>query len=327
METAELLKWVTAYWASQAIFTGARLGLFDVLTDSWKDPRSLARIIRADARALDPLLHALAALGVLRKRGNRFRLTAQAARVLSSKSPQSLAPLLRIHADRFAEWAKLPRVVKTGRPVPATGLFVKPAPRTRRFISAMEAMARQSVADFIRAVDLSACRHLLDVGGGSGAYSIALCRAYPSLKATILDLPGTLTFTRRYVRAAGMRHRIAFLPGDFQRVPLPKAYDAILVSHILHSNSPAACRVLLRRLGRALKPQGVLLVRDFFLDASRTGPLWPALFALNMLLWTAGGRSYAWGEVEHWLRQAGFRRLRRVPMPLHEGEGLLIATR
>ncbi len=327
MNAAEIMKWVTAYWASQAVLTGARLGLFDALTGAWRDVRGLARIIRSDPRALDPLLHALAAIGVVKKRGNKFRLTSQTARLLSSKGPASLAPLLRIHADRFAEWAKLPRVVKKGRPLPATGLFVRPVARTRRFISAMEATAQQSVADFVRTVDLSAHRHLLDVGGGSGAYSIALCRAYPSLKVTILDLPGTLTFTRKYVRAAGMLDRISFLPGDFHRIQLRKEYDAILLSHILHSNSPQTCQALLGRLSRALKAKGVLLVRDFFLDPSRTGPLWPALFGLNMLLWTPGGRSYAWGEVETWLRRVGFRRFRRVPMPVHKGDGLLIATR
>lgn len=327
MNAAELLKVVTAYWSAQAVLTGTRLGLFDVLTDHSRDLRTLARITRCDARALDQLLHALVALGLVKKRGDRFRLTAQAAPLLSSKSSRNLLPLLQIHHDRFADWAKLSRVVRRGKPLPAVGLFVKPVARTRRFIDAMEAMARHGAHGLVEAANLSGHRHLLDVGGGSGAYSIALCRAYPSLKATILELPGTLTFTRKYVREAGMLDRISFLAGDYHSLEFRKEYDAILVSHILHSIGPKACQALLTRLSRALRRDGVLLVREFFLDRSRTRSTWPALFSLNMLLWTAEGRTYSWYEVETWLRRAGLRRFRRASVPLHEGEGLLTATR
>ncbi|MBI3988930.1 MAG: methyltransferase domain-containing protein [candidate division NC10 bacterium] len=324
---SDLIALASGYWASQGFLTALKLGVFEGLKDRPKTPGQLARTLRLDQRGVDLLLHALATLGLVEKVGAGFQLPSGLKPLLVSEGPQTLVPYLRIHHDRFAAWALLPRVVKRGKPAPAPDLFVQSTPRTRRFIAAMEAMAAHTAKTLAEMLDLSRCSHLLDVGGGSGAYSIVLCRAYPSLHATVLDLPGTLVFTRRYVRAARMEDRIRLLPRDYHRVRFPNNYDAILLSHILHSNGPEACQRLLHRLVKTLRPGGTLIIRDYFLEDSRSHPSWPALFSLNMLLWTKEGRSYSWGEVEGWLKREGLRDFKREQIPFLEGEGVLVARK
>jgi len=142
----------------------------------------------------------------------------------------------------------------------------------------------------------------------------------------VCDLPTTRAFAERTIAAHGLTDRITFAPADYDSDPLPGGFDAAWLSHVLHGESPTAAATLLRKAAAALKPGGLLLVQEFILDDSRDGPLFPALFSLNMLVGTPGGQAYSGAEIAGMLEAAGAVGARRLPLELPNGAGIMAAT-
>ncbi|MDR3747319.1 MAG: methyltransferase, partial [Acidobacteriota bacterium] len=166
----------------------------------------------------------------------------------------------------------------------------------------------------------------LDLGGGSGAYSIAFAKAAPELHAEVVDLADVLPLTQEHIRKAGLADRISTREGDMMTVPLENgAYDVVLLSAICHMYSPEENQQLVRRAFDALAPGGRLVVADFILEADKTAPRSGALFALNMLVGTRAGASYSEPEYASWMKAAGFSETKRVRIP--GPVNLMIATK
>jgi 3-hydroxy-5-methyl-1-naphthoate 3-O-methyltransferase len=166
---------------------------------------------------------------------------------------------------------------------------------------------------------------MLDLGGGSGALSIAFARAIPGLKSVIVDLGDVVPLAQEYIRKAGFADRITAHVGDMLRDPLGEDYDLILVSAICHMFSAEDNRGLFQRAYGALGSGGRLVVQDFILEPSKTAPRVAALFSLNMLVGTRAGSSYSEPEYAGWMRDVGFSDVRRVRLP--GPSGLMIGVR
>jgi cyclopropane fatty-acyl-phospholipid synthase-like methyltransferase len=164
-------------------------------------------------------------------------------------------------------------------------------------------------------LDLKNRKKLLDVGSGPGAYAIQFCQHYPELHATLFDRETTKPFARDMIKCHGLEDRITFSSGDFNVDKLGSNYDVIWGSHILHSNPITDVQALINTFFDALQPGGELLIQELILDDSKCSPQFPALFSLNMLLNTPDGRSYAQGELEEMMREAGFNHLSRLEPP------------
>jgi len=167
----------------------------------------------------------------------------------------------------------------------------------------------------VRSVGVENVRRMLDVGGGSGAYSIAFARANLALRADILDLSSVEPIARRHIQEAGVADRVHVRPGDLRSGPLGEGYDLVFVSAICHMLSPDENLDLLRRCHQALAPGGRVVIQDFILEPDKTAPRFAALFALNMLVGTRAGASYSEPEYSAWLAEAGFQDIRHIRLP------------
>jgi hypothetical protein len=143
---------------------------------------------------------------------------------------------------------------------------------------------------------------------------MAMARARPELTATIFDLPEVLPLTREYIAAAGMQQRVGVLPGDYREAEFGHGFDLILLSSIVHSNSPALNTDLLRRCAAALASGGRIVIKDFLVNEDRSGPPQAVLFALNMLVNTNAGDTYSEGEIRAWLKTAGLPAVERFEL-------------
>ena len=103
--------------------------------------------------------------------------------------------------------------------------------------------------------------------------------------------------------------------GDFHTDDYGQDFDVVYISNIIHMLSPDQTRQLLTKAGQALVSGGRVLVKDFFLDDTRTAPAWTAQFSVNMLVSTKGGKSYTLTEMSALLEQTGFGGLETVPIP------------
>jgi ubiquinone/menaquinone biosynthesis C-methylase UbiE len=161
-------------------------------------------------------------------------------------------------------------------------------------------------------VEPGRARRLIDVGGGSGSYTIAFLSAVPGMTATLFDLPDVVEMARERLQTDGVMDRVTLVSGDFYNDELPTGHDLAFLSAIIHQNSPAQNEVLFRNIHRALEPGGRIVVRDHVMSQDRTDPVEGALFAVNMLVGTPEGGTYTFEEISSGLSAAGFDRIRLI---------------
>lgn len=313
---------IRGFWPSRVVLTALELDIFTAIGDGGT-AKQIAAKIRCAVRSSEMLLNALVALKLLNKSGETYTNTAVSARFFVEGSPDS-ARLGQLHmANLWKSWSTLTEAVKTGTSVATRGDgngWVEP------FIAAMENNSRGRARAIAQAVGINGTKRMLDLGGGSGAYSIAFVQSAPGLQSEIVDLDAVLPITQEHIRKAGLAGRITTRPGDMLTVPLDSGkYELVLLSAICHMFSPEENAQLLKRSYAALAPKGRLVISDFVLDADKTAPRFGALFALNMLVNTRAGSSYSEPEYDKWLKEAGFAETKRVRMP--GPANLMIATK
>ena len=315
----ELAQSIRGFQESRVILTALELDLFTAL-QSGATAAQAAACAGADARATEMLLNALVSLDLVRKEGAVFHNAPAAARFLAADSPDS-ARMAMLHTARlWRRWSGLTECVRKGTAEPDE----RSAESTEAFIAAMHHNARQRAEQLAQATAAGASR-MLDVGGGSGAYSIAFAQANPQLRVEVFDQPAVLAIAQRHIRDAGLTNRITTRVGDLRADEFGAGYDLVLISAICHMLGEEENRGLLARAFRALAPGGHVVIQDFLLRADKTGPRAGALFSLNMLVNTRDGASYSEDEYTAWLSEAGFAQVRRVPMP--GPAGVLIGMR
>lgn len=201
-------------------------------------------------------------------------------------------------------WAQLAEAVTSGKRVERRS-YGEDVER-ESFLMGMLNLAMGLAPQVAECFPLQGRTRLLDLGGGPGTYAIHFCLANPELSAVILDRPTTEPFARKTVAGYGLSERIDFIGGDFNSVPIAGGpYDVAWLSHILHSNSRSECERCIEKTVVAMEPGGVIMIHDFFLDDTKDGPEFPALFALNMLVGTDGGRAYSREEIVDMLEKSG----------------------
>jgi len=304
-EKKDAMMLARAFMSSRIILTAAELDLFTIIQDSPTTAEKIASGFGLDRRALERVLDCLVTFGLLQKNGGTYSLTHEGT-PYSSKHPASELPMLLHMSHLWDSWSGLTEVV---RKVPGA----ERKPRIHRdidgrqaFIGAMHVGGRSLSEQIARSLDLRIYRKLLDIGGGSGTYTIAFLNRNPQLRATLFDLKEVVPMARERLSSEGLLDRVELVAGDFYSDDLPGGCDLALLSAIIHQNSRQQNLQLFRKVYRSLEPGGMLLIRDYIMDVERTHPQQGALFAVNMLINTTGGGTYTFHEVAQDLKEAGF---------------------
>jgi hypothetical protein len=295
------------YWHAQPLFVLVERGIFEALSGEGTGADELCRRCEMDPLAGEGLLHAGVALGLLKKRDRRFFHSELSSRFLTAHSPESLVHWIRV-MGRWAEaWSRLGVAIRTGAPVESQALRLGKDPRyLEDFILGMHEYAQRTSDDVAAALALDGARRLVDVGGGAGTYSIALCRRHPELHARILDLEPVLPFTRALLQAHTLEQRIDTGVVDYRNDRFGEGFDVVLLSNVLHQESPAVCQSVLARARAALGGGGKVIVHGHFLDEGRTSPTFTTLHNLSAFALWQGGRSYTVSEMMRMVGEAGF---------------------
>ncbi len=292
--------------------TGAELNLFTLLTPAPLPAREVASRVGADHRGLTILLDALSAMGLLDKRGEVYQCSPSASRFLSADATDSVLPMILHMAGLWRRWSSLTSIVQEGEVSDRVTASFRNVNELRAFIGAMDVIAKPLAPRIVADVHPGASRALLDVGGASGTYTIAFLQAAPKMRATLFDKPEVIEIARERLEHARILDRVTLVSGDFYRDQLPAGHDLAFISAIIHQNSPGQNVSLFRNVFGALERGGRVVIRDHVMEPDRTRPKEGALFAVNMLVSTTGGRTYTYGEIKGWLEEAGFIRVRLV---------------
>ena len=301
-----LLQLASGYKNTCVLAAAAELDLFGVIGEHSLTAAQIAQRVPCDQRGAAILLDACAAIGLLHKQGDTYRAAAGLSDLLADDRDGSIVAMVRHQATCLRRWAELARVVHTGRPAERVPSIRGEASDRESFIGAMDNISGPIAASIIADLDDLEFRTVLDVGGASGTWTIALLRQYPGTNAIIFDLPPVCPMAKERVGAADMAERVSIVGGDFEQDPLPTGADLIWLSAIVHQNSREQNRRLFAACHAALPEGGRLLIRDIVMAESRIDPPAGALFAVNMLVATEGGGTFTLAELREDLEAAGF---------------------
>ncbi len=311
-----LIAFSNSYWEICALHASLALDVFTPLKDGAMTPSALAAKLGCSERGLSALLTALCAMELLVRKDGKVALTPFSETSLCRGTDSFVGHIILHHRDLMPNWSKLDEAVREGRSTRGEKPNYSRSDEEREaFIMGMYNMAFIRSAQAVKAVDFSGRVRLLDLGGGPGSYAVRFCQTYPDLHAVIFDIPTTRPFAEGVVARHGLSDRIRFEGGDFFTDPLPKGFDVVWISHILHGSNDEESARLLSRAMECLNPGGQLLIQEFMLEDSCDGPLFSALFGLNMLCGTPAGKVYTESELKQLLEQAGACKIRRLPMP------------
>jgi acetylserotonin N-methyltransferase len=320
--------WLTHTYQG-AITAADEMGIFSALAERPATIGELARRLDFDERATGVLLRLLAALGLLILRDARFQLAAQAQLYLLKSSPYYWAPMMQVgvnerHVSTISAALKKkdsanaagpqgsPKSAGGGRSVDGwAGGSISPE-QARVIAVRMHAHSLVAAVGAARNYDYRGVQRILDVGGGSGCFMIAIAQAHPDVRCTIMELPAMCDVAQTYIEAGNVTNRVGTLAVDMFREPWPQGYDAVFFSNVWHDWNFKTCAWLAERTYEILPQGGRIMLHEMLLDDDGCGPATAASFSMLMLLATQG-QQFTFNELKEILEKAGFTRVESTP--------------
>jgi len=319
----ELLEISGFYWKTCVLQTAVKMDVFTVIGDGRRTAGEIAQKVDGAVNGVERLLNALVAMELLDKQNETYTNTSCGKEFLAKNSPKYLGHIIMHHHHLLESWSKLDQAVTSGKPQRSRSSYSKEEWR-ESFLMGMFNMAMGLAPRIVPVIDVSNRAHLLDLGGGPGTYAIHFCLNNERLRASVYDLPTTRPFAERTIQQFKLADRIDFMDGNYLEDPVEGRYDVAWLSHILHGEGPQACRMIIQKAVDALEPGGMIIIHEFILNNSMDGPLFPALFSLNMLLGTESGQSYSEEQIIDMLTAAGARDIRRLAIKSPNDSGIIV---
>jgi SAM-dependent methyltransferase len=311
-----------SYWMSCALHAGVKLDVFTAIGEDNRSGQEIAREISGDQRGVCMLLNALAAMNLLIKENEQYANTDFGKTFLSKDSPRYMGYMILHHHHLIGGWSKLSEAVTAGAPVKTRISFEDETVR-ESFLMGMFNLASNLAPRLVPKIDLTGRRHLLDLGGGPGTYAIHFCLQNKDLEATVFDLPTSRKYAEKTIDKFDIGKRVRFMSGNFLEDDLVGDFDAAWLSHILHGEGPENVQEIINNATSSLKRGGLIIIHEFILDDTMDGPLFAALFSLNMLMGTERGRSYSENQLTYMLSRAGVKDIQRLPLDASFTSGII----
>ncbi len=166
---------------------------------------------------------------------------------------------------------------------------------------------------FASSFDFKNYNSMLDIAGGSGIYAATVANLYDHLKVSVLERPPVDQVARKSLQEFNSGNKVAVIPGDMFKDPLPAGYDIHLYSHVLHDWNAEQNKELIRKSYQELNEGGSILILDAHLDKHKDGPVAVAEYSV-LLMFATPGKCYSIGEMEHMLLEAGFKNIHYLPL-------------
>lgn len=311
MNPNSIREFVSSFQKSRILLSGFELDIFTNIDAEGSSANQIAEKLNLNEHACDRLLNALVSLGFLKKQNLLFFNTEESYSFLSKNSPNYMGGLM--HSNHlWNTWSNLSKVVRTGKAAHPEEINERGEDWLFAFISAMHDRGIKQAPSQLAKIDLSEIKSVLDIGGGSGAYSMEFVSIKPEIEATVFDLPNVVPITQQFIDKEGFTSRIKTYTGDYTTDDLPNGYDLVFLSAIIHSNSLEVNRDLIKKCYKSLNNKGKIVIQDWIMNNDRTQPTSGAIFAINMLVGTEAGDCFTEEEVTDMLTVAGFKNISRL---------------
>ncbi|MCP5107958.1 MAG: methyltransferase domain-containing protein [bacterium] len=309
-----MLNLIFAPWAAKTLYCAVRLKVFNHLAEKSKTADQLAAKTNAVPRVLPAVLDACVSMGFLEKKNNRYRNSSLSQLYLVEGNPLYLGDIIEVLSTEASGWDDLYGMVTgAGESTPLKPEHEVPP---HRFTMAMNNLAMMGEAGALaEAAVLDDARSMVDVGCGSGIYSVFLCRRFPGLHAELLDRGEVLETTGKIIKKANLGHRVSTREADITEDSFGSRLDVVLLSDVLYQEE-AVCTGILRSAYRALVPGGTLLVRGYYSDAHPDGSqsVFGALFNIHQLMFDPRREIISISLLSEWIKRAGFNLTKTFPL-------------
>lgn len=306
LDTTRLQKIAQAYWESAALMAAVELEVFTAIAHGQDTIAAVAKTVGISGRNAERLLTVLVAMTLLTRDGDRFANAPDVERFLVKDSDRYAGPWILFTKPRWPAFGELSKRLRNSEENRLGAYVDFTVEDARRYHAATYSIGMGAARLFSRSVDLKGRKLLLDLGGGSGAYSIVATQSFPGLKAIVLDLPPVATVADEYIATNNAADRVTTLPGDFTRTEFPSNVDVVVMASNLPQYEPDLIRLVVGKAFAALLPGGEMHLIGETLHDDRRGPVSAALWGLNEAIQHSTGLAHTESEVKGYLQDAGF---------------------
>lgn len=308
-----IMRIAMGFMAAKHLFVASEIGLFTKLAQGPATLDELAAICGIPRRTAGISADAMVSLGLLERDGERYRNSDTAAVFLAGQPGPDLRPMLRFwNRISYPGWLALEDAVRAGAAQAKFGQFT--AEEQQIFSAGVEAFSAATAASLAANYDFSRHHRLLDIGGGTGSFLLAVLRRHPALRGTLFELPGACEVARRRLSGEPEGARIDVVEGDLVSDPLPPGHDVLLLANTVHVLSAVHNLDLLRKLRSQAALGTHLLLVDLWMDSGHTQPPAAPLMSGEFLIISGEGQAYGEDDAEAWLCETNWRKTERRPL-------------
>ncbi|MDH3682274.1 MAG: acetylserotonin O-methyltransferase [Acidimicrobiia bacterium] len=314
VDTTRLQRLARAYTESAVFYAAIDLELFTHVANGAGTVTELAPAMGTSELNAERLVAVCLALELLRRDGDRLINAPDCEKFLVKGSDRYAGPWMEFTRPEVPSWFDLTAKLTDPTPPRTLGLYEGlTVERARRYHEATYSIGMGAGRRFCRQVDLTGRRRLLDLGGGSGAYSINAVQAYPGLEAIVFDLPPVTVVTAEYLEANGVADRVSTVGGDFIADPLPTGCDVAVMASNLPIYDADNIQKVVSKTFAALEPGGEMHLVGEMLAPDGVGPLDAALWGMAEIHYGSGGRAHSITECLGYFERAGFESVSEAP--------------
>ena len=320
-DTSRLQDLALSFQKSAALMSAVDLGVFTAISRGAGTEEEVAGAVDITPTNAERLLTVLRTFGLVVEKDGSLHNAPDAERFLVAGERDYAAPWILFTRPRWSDWGHLTehlrsrqesRLSESSREMTVEG--------ARTYHQATYSVGLGAGRRFSRQVDLSGRKKLLDLGGGSGAYSIVAAQKWPQLEAVVFDLPPVVVVTREFIERAGVGDRVTAVGGDFTADDLPRGADVVVMASNLPMYSRAIIAEVIRKAFEAMAPGGEMHLIGEIVDDDKTGPMGPALWGLAETISHSTGLAHSQADCIAYFQAADELAGRRLEVRLLPGE-------
>jgi len=307
IDTSRLQNMARAYTETAVLWAAIDLGLFTAVADGAGDEAAVSEAIGVSVLDAERLVVCCLTLDLLRQVDGRLTNAPDVQRYLVAGEPRYAGAWMMFTRRDVPEWFRIAELMNGDGESTLLGMYDGlTVDAARKYHRATYSVGMGAGRRFVREVDLGGRTKMLDIGGGSGAYSINVVQAHSEMTAVVFDLPPVAEVATEFLEQNGVDGRVVAVGGDFTADPFPDDCDVAVMASNLPIYDAGVIGSVVAKTHEALLAGGEMHLIGEMLDDDRSGPADAAMWGMNELMYGGQGRAHTIGECIGYFQAAGF---------------------
>lgn len=308
VDTVRLQNLSRAFIGSASLFAAIDLELFTCVAEGDNTASRFAKRAGISELNAERLMTMCAACDLLEWRDDHFENADDVKRFLVKGEKNYAASWFTFTRPAWGNWGELTRKIRNPEPPTVIGSYeTMTVESARRYHEATSSVGFGSGRRFVKQVDLSNRRKIMDIGGGSGAYSIVAAQTHPQLSAVVFDLPPVVEVTKEFIASNNVEAQVSTQGGDFTKDNFPENCDVAIMASNLPQYNRIIISEVIEKAYHALLPGGEMHLIGEMLDDDRAGPLDAAIWGLYEVMSNSTGIAHSRADCVSYFEEAGFK--------------------